>query len=180
VTNGTHCWPCKGGISFATFRLTSIRGIQATDMQPDFDSREVTRPLSVLLRLAMLGCPALRARGELAAGACAPVPVWDRRGSSSAGACAWRVGSSAAEVQNDTFAPPTSGCVQLVWRPAWQRRRPTLPEGSWLAASSSSICARVGCCPARRCWFRTRPGYSILDVASLTWALRPRIYRIEL
>ena len=27
-------------------------------MQPDFDSRGVTRPLSAFLRLAMLGCPA--------------------------------------------------------------------------------------------------------------------------
>ena len=59
-------------------------------MQPDFDSRGVTRPLSAFLRLAMLGCPARRARGQLAAGACAPEPVWDRCGSSSAGACAWR------------------------------------------------------------------------------------------
>ena len=41
-------------------------------MQPDFDSRGVTRPLSAFLRLAMMGCPTLRARGELAAGACAP------------------------------------------------------------------------------------------------------------
>ena len=54
-------------------------------MQPDFDSRGVTRPLSAFLRLAMLGCPARRARGQLAAGACAPEPVWDRCGSSSAG-----------------------------------------------------------------------------------------------
>ena len=46
-------------------------------MQPDFDSRGVTRPLSAFLRLAMLGCPARRARGQLAAGACAPEPVWD-------------------------------------------------------------------------------------------------------
>ena len=43
-------------------------------MQPDFDSRGVTRPLSAFLRLAMLGCPARRARGQLAAGACAPEP----------------------------------------------------------------------------------------------------------
>eukprot|EP01046_Picozoa_sp_COSAG06_P008203 COSAG06_NODE_412_length_16042_cov_52.419934_10_plen_94_part_00 len=64
-------------------------------MQPDFDSRGVTRPLSALLRLAMLGCPARRARGQLAAGACAPEPVWDRCGSSSAGACAWRRGCRA-------------------------------------------------------------------------------------
>ena len=42
-------------------------------MQPDFDSRGVTRPLSAFLRLAMMGCPALRAHGELVAGACAPV-----------------------------------------------------------------------------------------------------------
>ena len=54
-------------------------------MQPDFDSRGVTRPLSAFLRLALLGCPARRARGQLAAGACAPEPVWDRCGSSSAG-----------------------------------------------------------------------------------------------
>ena len=58
-------------------------------MQPDFDSRGVTRPLTAFLRLAMLGCPARRARGQLAAGACAPEPVWDRCGPSSAGACAW-------------------------------------------------------------------------------------------
>ena len=64
-------------------------------MQPDFDSRGVTRPLSAFLRLAMLGCPARRARGQLAAGACAPEPVWDRCGSSSAGACAWLRGCSA-------------------------------------------------------------------------------------
>ena len=37
----------------------------------------------------MMGCPALRARGELAAGACAPVLGRDRGGSSSAGARAW-------------------------------------------------------------------------------------------
>ena len=64
-------------------------------MQPDFDSRGVTRPLSAFLRLAMLGCPAWRAHGQLAAGACAPEPVWDRCGSSSAGACAWLRGCSA-------------------------------------------------------------------------------------
>ena len=81
--------------SFATFRLTSIRGIPGEKMQPDFDSRGVTRPLSAFLRLAMLGCPARRARGQLAAGACAPEPVWDRCGSSSAGACAWLRGCSA-------------------------------------------------------------------------------------
>ena len=38
-------------------------------MQPDFDSRGVTRPLSAFLRLAMLGCPARRARGQLACAA---------------------------------------------------------------------------------------------------------------
>ena len=64
-------------------------------MQPGYDSRGVARPLSALLRLAMLGCPARRARGQLAAGACAPEPVWDRCGSSSAGACAWLRGCSA-------------------------------------------------------------------------------------
>ena len=69
--------------------MTSIRGIPGDEMQPGFDSRGVTRPLSAFLRLAMLGCPARRARGQLAAGACAPEPVWDRCGSSSAGACAW-------------------------------------------------------------------------------------------
>eukprot|EP01043_Picozoa_sp_COSAG02_P040348 COSAG02_NODE_3259_length_7079_cov_30.942693_1_plen_41_part_10 len=41
-------------------------------MQPEFHSGVVTRPLSAILQLAMMGCPALRARGELAAGACAP------------------------------------------------------------------------------------------------------------
>ena len=35
----------------------------------------VTRPLSALLRLATMGCPALRAPGELAACACAPVLI---------------------------------------------------------------------------------------------------------
>ena len=55
-------------------------------MQPEFHSGAVTRPLSAILQLAMMGCPALRARGELAAGACAPVLGWDRGGSSSAGA----------------------------------------------------------------------------------------------
>ena len=58
-------------------------------MQPGFHSGAVTRPLSAFLRLAMMGCPALWARGELAAGACAPVLGWDRGGSSSAGARAW-------------------------------------------------------------------------------------------
>ena len=53
-------------------------------MQPEFHSGAVTRPLSAMVRLAMMGCPALRARGELAAGACAPVLGWDRGGSSSA------------------------------------------------------------------------------------------------
>ena len=33
-------------------------------MQPEFHSGAVTRPLSAFLRLAMMGCPALRARGE--------------------------------------------------------------------------------------------------------------------
>eukprot|EP01043_Picozoa_sp_COSAG02_P033330 COSAG02_NODE_2269_length_9270_cov_17.410642_5_plen_67_part_00 len=42
-------------------------------MQPEFHSGAVTRPLSATLQLAMMGCPALRARGELAAGARAPV-----------------------------------------------------------------------------------------------------------
>ena len=54
-------------------------------MQPEFHSGAVTRPLSAILQLAMMGCLALRARGELAAGACAPVLGWDRGGSSSAG-----------------------------------------------------------------------------------------------
>ena len=58
-------------------------------MQPEFHSGAVTRPLSALLWLAMMGCPALWARRELAAGACAPVLGWDRGGSSSAGARAW-------------------------------------------------------------------------------------------
>jgi hypothetical protein len=58
-------------------------------MQPEFHSGAVTRPLSAILQLAMMGCPALRARGELAAGACAPVLGRDRGGSSSAGARAW-------------------------------------------------------------------------------------------
>ena len=58
-------------------------------MQPEFHSGAVTRPLSAILQLAMMGCPALRARGELAAGACAPVLGWDRGGSSSARARAW-------------------------------------------------------------------------------------------
>ena len=49
-------------------------------MQPEFHSGAVTRPLSAILQLAMMGCPALRARGELAAGACAPVLGWDRGG----------------------------------------------------------------------------------------------------
>ena len=34
-------------------------------MQPEFHSGAVTRPLSAILQLAMMGCPALRARGEL-------------------------------------------------------------------------------------------------------------------
>ena len=50
-------------------------------MQPEFHSGAVTRSLSAVLWLAMMGCPALRARGELAAGACAPVLGWDRGGS---------------------------------------------------------------------------------------------------
>ena len=58
-------------------------------MQPGFHSRGVIGPLSAFLRLAMMGCSALRARGELAVGACAPVLGWDRGGSSSAGARAW-------------------------------------------------------------------------------------------
>ena len=58
-------------------------------MQPESHSGAVTRPLSAISQLAMMGCPALRARGELAAGACAPVLGWDRGGSSSAGARAW-------------------------------------------------------------------------------------------
>ena len=58
-------------------------------MQPGFHSRGVIGPLSACLRLAMMGCSALRARGELAVGACAPVLGWDRGGSSSAGARAW-------------------------------------------------------------------------------------------
>ena len=36
-------------------------------MRPDFDSVEVTRPLSAFLWLAMMGCHALWAHGELAA-----------------------------------------------------------------------------------------------------------------
>ena len=58
-------------------------------MQPEFHIGAVTRPLSAYLWLAMMGCPALRAREELAAGACAPVLGWNRSGSSSAGAHAW-------------------------------------------------------------------------------------------
>lgn len=54
-------------------------------MQPGFHSGAVTRPLSAFLRLAMMGCPALWARGELAAGACAPVLGRDRGGSSLLG-----------------------------------------------------------------------------------------------
>ena len=40
-------------------------------MQPEFRSGAVTRPLSAMLQLAMMGCPALRAR-EGAAGAAKP------------------------------------------------------------------------------------------------------------
>ena len=58
-------------------------------MQPEFHSGVVTRPLSAILWLAMMGCPALRAHGELAAGACAPVLGWNRSGSSSTRARAW-------------------------------------------------------------------------------------------
>ena len=36
-------------------------------MQPEFHSGAVTRPLGAYLRLAMMGCPTLRARGELIA-----------------------------------------------------------------------------------------------------------------
>jgi len=58
----------------ATFRLTSTTIIRCEGMQPGFQSGAVTRPLSAFLRLAMMGCyPALRAREELAAGACATV-----------------------------------------------------------------------------------------------------------
>lgn len=39
--------------------LTSIRG-HRQGMEPDFDSREVTRPLSGFLRVAMVRCPALK------------------------------------------------------------------------------------------------------------------------
>ena len=53
-------------------------------MQPESHSGAVTRPLSAYLRLAMMGCPALRARGELAAGAGAPPLGWDRGGQSAA------------------------------------------------------------------------------------------------
>ena len=45
-------------------------------MQPEFDSRGVTRPLSAFLRLAMLGCPARRARGQLAAVMLFGVVTW--------------------------------------------------------------------------------------------------------
>ena len=55
-------------------------------MQPEFHSGAVTRPLGAFLRLAMMGCLALRARGELDAGACVLVLGRDRGGSSSAGA----------------------------------------------------------------------------------------------
>ena len=58
-------------------------------MQREFHSGVATRPLSALLRLSMMGFPALRARRELAASACAPVLGRDRGGSSSAGARAW-------------------------------------------------------------------------------------------
>ena len=54
-------------------------------MQPGFHSGAATRPLSAFLWLAMMGCPTLRARGELAAGACAPVLGRDRGGSSPLG-----------------------------------------------------------------------------------------------
>ena len=96
-------------------------------MQPDFDSRGVTRPLSAFLRLAMLGCPARRARGQLAAGACAPEPVWDRCGSSSAGACAWLRGCSArglGGVLACLCAPPSRAAA---------RKRPSeaLPKSNW-------------------------------------------------
>ena len=43
-------------------------------MRPGFRGGAATRPLSAFLRLAMMGCPTLRARGELAAGAFAPEP----------------------------------------------------------------------------------------------------------
>ena len=64
-------------------RLTSIsRGRERN--RSEFHSGAVTRPLSAILQLAMMGCPALRARGELAAGACAPMLGWDRGESSFA------------------------------------------------------------------------------------------------
>ena len=73
--------------SSSSFRLALAEA--GKDMQPEFHSGAVTRPLSAILQLAMMGCPALWARGELAAGACAPMLGWDRGGSSSAGARAW-------------------------------------------------------------------------------------------
>ena len=66
-------------------------------MQPEFHSGAVTRALSAFLWLAMRGCPALRARGELAAGVGAPPLGWDRGGLSSAGARAWSQSDSVAE-----------------------------------------------------------------------------------
>ena len=76
------------GDSNCNLRLTSIsRGRERN--RSEFHSGAVTRPLSAILQLAMMGCPALRARGELAACACAPVLGRDRGGSSSAGARAW-------------------------------------------------------------------------------------------
>ena len=48
-------------------------------MQPDFDSRGATRPLSAFLWLAMLGCPAWWAHGQLAASACARAGVGSLR-----------------------------------------------------------------------------------------------------
>ena len=80
-------------------------------MQPEFHSGAVTRPLSAILQLAMMGCPALRARGELAAGACAPVLGWDRGGSSSAGARAWWYDAARSDFYSEEHPPGISGVL---------------------------------------------------------------------
>jgi hypothetical protein len=56
---------------YCNLRLTSISRIPRLRQKCnlDFHSGEVTRPLSAFLRLAMTGCPTLRARGELRADA---------------------------------------------------------------------------------------------------------------
>ena len=117
-------------------------------MQPDFGSRGVTRPLSAFLRLAMLGCPARRARGQLAAGACAPEPVWDRCADGLRAVVLWAAAPEEHSVFIGWVLRENSGVIGGISRRPRRRYsalrgRYPLPHVVWTPRASRRSCCCV-------------------------------------